>query len=69
MRPDDPADVRAFRERHGLTQEQLAALLLLPNPKTGGRITVARWEAGTREPPPFLPLALETIAARRITAP
>lgn len=61
-----PADTRAFRERHKLTQQRLAELLRLPNPAEGGKGTVARWETGTRTPPPYLDRALADVE-REIT--
>ena len=42
--PFSPFALREIREKHGLTQEQVAA-------KTGAhRVSVARWETGTRTP-------------------
>lgn len=50
-----PAEVRAWRQAHDLTQDQLAGLL-------GVRVqTVLRWEAGHTAPPAFLRLALEAL--------
>lgn len=46
--PDFPALVRAFRQRLGLTQEQLAQELGV------SFSTVNVWENGKREPLPFL---------------
>jgi transcriptional regulator with XRE-family HTH domain len=60
--------IAAFRARLGLTQEQLASHLELPNPANGGKVTVARWEAGARTPVPFLRLALCEVE-RRLTRP
>lgn len=56
-----PWEVRAWRASHGMAQNDLAGLLGVT------RLTVARWELGTRTPPPFLPFALahlETFAFR-----
>lgn len=55
-----PAGLRAWRERHGLTQEDLAARLSVPGRRVTG-INVSRWERGVHEPAPFLALALERI--------
>jgi DNA-binding transcriptional regulator YiaG len=53
-------ELRAWRERWLIaSQGELARLL-------GVHInTVHSWERGTRPIPPFLPLALETLARRR----
>lgn len=40
----DPADRRLLRKRLGLSQQQLADVLEVQ------RVTVARWELGTRNP-------------------
>jgi transcriptional regulator with XRE-family HTH domain len=45
----------AFRETHGLTQQELADRLRVD------RVTIARWETGARSIPPYLDLALETV--------
>ena len=50
-----PQDLAAFRETHGLTQQQLAEKLRVD------RVTIARWETGARSIPPYLDLALETV--------
>lgn len=54
-------DLRAWRERHGLSLADLADQL-------GGldRGTVWRWEQGQRAIPPYLPLALETLERRQV---
>lgn len=57
-------EIVAFRERHGITQVELANLLNLPNPRRGGQVTVARWESGQRAPAPYLPLALREVERR-----
>lgn len=49
----EPESIRAYRNRTGLTQAQLAAALGVD---TG---TVARWERGELKPPPYLWRALE----------
>jgi len=48
-------ELKVFRERVGLSQEQLAKELKVASN------TVSRWELGTRKMPEFLDLALETI--------
>jgi DNA-binding XRE family transcriptional regulator len=53
-----PADLTAFRAKRMLTQAELAVRLGID------RTTVARWEAGTRQIPPFLELALTELARR-----
>ena len=56
--------VRRFRERHGLTQEQLAELLTTGQENEVYVSTIQRWEYGQRRPPPYLKLALERIAEK-----
>lgn len=56
MNAPSSAEIAAFRERHGLTLDSLAALLGVD------RMTVWRWEAGRRAPPAFLRLALDRLA-------
>ena len=51
-----PEYVKRFRERHGLSQVQLAGKL--PVDET----TVQRWEAGERNPAPYLKRALRDLA-------
>lgn len=50
--PMSPEELKEWRERKQLTQETLAEILGVH------RVTVAKWEAGTRGIPPFLHLAL-----------
>lgn len=51
-------DLRQFRKKLNLTQEEFAKQLsVAPN-------TVARWERDERAIPPHLPLALEALEAR-----
>jgi putative transcriptional regulator len=50
-----PADIIAARERMGLTQARLAALLGVP---IG---TLRNWEQGRRQAPAFLRLALQAL--------
>jgi DNA-binding transcriptional regulator YiaG len=52
------AELQKWRERIGLTREQLARELRTSYP------TVYRWEEGQRKIPPYLDLALETIERR-----
>lgn len=49
------SELREFRERLGLSQEQLAEKLKV------ARNTVSRWENESRKIPEFLELALKTI--------
>lgn len=49
-----PAEVRAARQRLGLTQAELAARLGVDV------MTISRWERGARTPPPYL---AQTLAA------
>ena len=51
----NPADLKAWRERMGWSQPVLADRLGV-HP-----MTVSKWERGESEPPPFLPLALESL--------
>jgi transcriptional regulator with XRE-family HTH domain len=50
--------LKEWRRKRGLTQEDLARRLGVI------RLTVARWETGTRAIPSFLPLALEALENR-----
>lgn len=49
--------VKEFREKHNLTQPQLALALGMPRFNT-----VHDWECGRTTPPPYLPLALEQLS-------
>ncbi|MCL5123045.1 MAG: helix-turn-helix domain-containing protein [Deltaproteobacteria bacterium] len=51
-------ELQEWRRKRGLTQEGLARRLGVI------RLTVARWETGTRAIPSFLPLALEALENR-----
>ncbi len=53
-------ELRTFRERIGMSQEQLAKELKV------ARNTVSRWELEERKIPEFLELALQTIE-RKLT--
>ena len=53
------SEIKQWRETHKLSQKQMAKLLHL-----GRSDTVSRWELGSREPSPFLYLALEALDAR-----
>lgn len=58
MKPDE---LRAWRERFGLTQQQAADRLPAgPNPDAARR-TWQRWEAGENEPPLMLLRALRDL--------
>jgi transcriptional regulator with XRE-family HTH domain len=52
-----PTRLREIRESMALTQEGLAVLL------GRDRVTITRWETGTRAIPPEVPLALAAINA------
>lgn len=52
-------ELRAARERLGLTQAELAKVVGVQ------RVTVARWEAGLRKIPPMLTLALKALRKER----
>lgn len=54
-------ELKAFRERLDLSQEQLAKELKVASN------TISRWELGTRKIPEYLELALETIERRTET--
>ncbi len=45
-------ELKQWREKHEMTQQQLGSLLGVFN------VTIARWETGARKIPPFLHLAL-----------
>ena len=47
-----PDDLRAYRERHNLSQAELAGRLGVAT------TTVSRWESGYGRPPPYLTAAL-----------
>jgi DNA-binding transcriptional regulator YiaG len=51
-------ELKSWRQRWKVTQGKLARLLGVH------RVTIAKWEAGDRGIPPFLPLALATIEHR-----
>jgi transcriptional regulator with XRE-family HTH domain len=51
-------ELQEWRRKRGLSQEGLAGHLGVI------RVTVARWETGTRSIPSFLPLALEALENR-----
>ncbi len=51
-------ELKEWRRKWGLTQEGLARRLGVI------RLTVARWETGTRAIPSFLPLTLEALEHR-----
>jgi len=51
-------ELQEWRRKWGLSQEGLARRLGVI------RVTVARWETGTRAIPTFLPLALEALENR-----
>jgi transcriptional regulator with XRE-family HTH domain len=51
-------ELQEWRRKRGLTQEALALRLGVI------RVTVARWETGTRAIPAFLSLALEALEIR-----
>jgi transcriptional regulator with XRE-family HTH domain len=53
-----PQELRAAREAMGITQQELADKLGV------GQGTISRWEAGERQPPPLLDLALERLQGR-----
>ncbi len=48
-------ELKQYREKIGLTQEQLSEALQVASN------TVSRWEREDRAIPPYLPLAIETI--------
>ena len=51
-------NIRDWRERHHLTQAELARLLGV------AEMTVSRWEIGLRTPPAYLELALKELHRR-----
>lgn len=54
----EPSDLKVWRQKHKLTQRQLAGLLGVTP------MCVAYWEWGKRRIPSFLPLALEALEIR-----
>lgn len=56
--PPSPAEIRAFRERWGLTQAALAYLLGIKS----GVVTISAWENGRATPQPYLRHALAHLA-------
>jgi transcriptional regulator with XRE-family HTH domain len=56
--PLGPTELRRFRAKHKLRQEDLAQLLGI------SRLAIARWETSTRSVPPYMNLTLEGLAAR-----
>lgn len=57
--PDvSPEEIREFRDRHGLTQTQLSALLGYNNS------SISVWESGKRNPPPGLRVLLLDVEGR-----
>ena len=53
-----PTELKAWRKKNGYSQAQLAKVLGVIT------LTISRWELGVREMPPFLHLALESVANR-----
>lgn len=56
-------DLKEWRRKWGLSQEDLGRALGVY------RVTITRWETGTRAIPSFLPLALEALEHRAILFP
>jgi DNA-binding transcriptional regulator YiaG len=54
-----PGELKAWRTKRGMTQQQLADLL-----NGTSKRSIENWEEGTRTPPKMLPLALEALDAR-----
>jgi DNA-binding XRE family transcriptional regulator len=52
-------ELKEWRRKNRFTQDQLAKALGIY------QVTVARWETGVRKIPPFLHLALESLARRK----
>jgi len=52
-----PTELRRFRAKHKLRQEDLAQLLGI------SRLAIARWETSTRSVPPYMNLTLEGLTA------
>lgn len=50
-----PAELQSWRRQQGLSQEALAALLIVDT------MTVSRWERGVHTIPPYLPLTLQAL--------
>lgn len=60
-----PAELRQWRDRLGMTQEQLADALSDGREPKIAPLTVSRWERGEATPQPYIRLALERLAMKR----
>jgi DNA-binding transcriptional regulator YiaG len=58
-----PAEIRAFRTEHGLTQAVLSARLPVP------KRTLEDWERGVSRPPEYLTRALRDLERELTTEP
>lgn len=54
-----PEELRKWREKHKLSQPELAELLSVDP------MTISRWERGKRTMPPFLHIALKWLSSKR----
>ena len=64
-----PAEFRALRTALSLTQAGLAARLGLPHPREGGRVSVTRYETGTRPISSRVAAHLRLLAVAACAAP
>jgi DNA-binding XRE family transcriptional regulator len=55
----DKEDLKRWRKRNKYSQEELGKALGVY------QVTIARWETGVRKIPPFLDLALQTLARKK----
>ena len=55
--PPTPEEIKAFREKFGLSQAEFSRLLGVNQP------CVANWEKGIRKPQPYLGWALKALAS------
>ena len=56
LRRLSPEELRAWRLKHNLTQQELAWLLGMSH-----HSTISRWESGTHTIPPYLSLLLDVL--------
>lgn len=54
-----PEDLKAWRERHGLSQTELAGMLGITKP------CISQWESGVRKIPAFLHITLKCLKVKR----
>ena len=55
----NPAELKTWREKYGLTQEGLASMLGVTKP------CISRWESGVRKIPAFLHITLKCLKVKK----